>query len=622
MDDQVFIVAPNARLLSKIVRWNSGKTFAWTYLGQRIDEARLADRVLGEVGSRIDLSESFQSGASDLRDAYLTYVYDLARASDGLRWWLTSISYRSAYMSKTFQLASYLKAGLDLATNWQGPKLLVIVAGEPALRQALGSNLSQTKGTGLRMLGATKVSFLSQGRDLLSMLAHRAYFLCREGRRVIRAKGLASAPQRDLQGATLLISTIHARNSELGSEFHRYVFGDLARQLVETGHKLALMPLILRDVDYGRTLGSLRDSALPLVVPHQYLKLWDVLWAVLASWRKPPVPRPIPQLAEMDISPLVNEEIRTHWVRNEATDAMLIMALVRRWRTVGASFDRVIYSYENRPWERALCWQVRRSLPECELVGYQFGRIPRLLLNWHLAPGESAQAPLPDKVVTGGEYGARLLRSSGYPDGAVIVGGTLQKQDILDRQTKANPSPSAPSEPSILVATSYGREEAAELIELICQLFCAPGAISEPTPIVIKCHPLMPFSRLAEMLNGPLPEYIEVSRAPINELMSNSSLMIYTSSTACIEALALGLPVIHLCPGVELDMDPLEYAPDTRLEARDLAELRQQVGWLLEHRADYVSQHQTEWGHVVKEVYGPVTQQTYRAFVEPLVPTI
>ena len=557
-------------------RWGS-QPFSWTYLGQRIDESRLTQQTLGESGSCVDTSQRFQEAAESLRDPYLSYLYEIGHRLNNLRWWLTSLSYRSAYMSRTFQQACYLKVALKLVADWEGPGYLIIVVGDPPLRHALKSNIVTATGIKVQMVGGLKSSPFRSYRDRLNMLAHRGFFLYRETLRVFWARRLLPAPQTAGERTTLLMSWVHSRNIGSGSEFHRFSFGDLTARLGELGYKVATVPMILRDVNYRDTLLRLQSSPIPMLVPHRYLRFRDVLWAVIASCGKPPVPDPVPLFAGMDISSLVKEDLRTHWIRNQAADALLIVALVRRWASVGASIVRIIYLYENQPWERALCWQVRRSLPNSKLVGYQNGRVPRLLLNWHLAPGEENEAPLPDKVVTGGSYAACQLRSGRYKSGCLQLGGALEMLDFLALRSQVNSSTATVNGVSVLVAPSYGREEAAELVDLASRLFDK----GQRFPIVIKCHPLMPFNRVADLLGRPLPNHVEVSDEPTTDLMLKSSVMVYTSSTICVQAMALGLPAVHLRPQFELDMDPLESTPDARLEASGLDELRQRVLWIL-----------------------------------------
>ena len=52
------------------------------------------------------------------------------------------------------------------------------------------------------------------------------------------------------------------------------------------------------------------------------------------------------------------------------------------------------------------------------------------------------------------------------------------------------------------------------------------------------------------------------------------------------------------------------------MEATGLEELREKVRWLVDHGKEYVDQRQDEWDRFVEDFYAPVTEQTYRAFLE------
>ena len=112
-----------------------------------------------------------------------------------------------------------------------------------------------------------------------------------------------------------------------------------------------------------------------------------------------------------------------------------------------------------------------------------------------------------------------------------------------------------------------------------------------------------------------LPSHVEQSEQPVTDLIRNSSIMVYSGSTVCIQALVLGVPMIHLRPSFDFDLDPLETTPNARLEASSLEEMREQVSWLLENRDSYIAQHRDEWSALAKEMYGPVTKETVNAFL-------
>jgi len=374
---------------------------------------------------------------------------------------------------------------------------------------------------------------------------------------------------------------------------------------------VAIAPVIVRPLGFKEALKSLSGSDQLFFIPHRYISYLDVLRTALVTMSRPPRPSFAKSFCGMDIRPIVNEDLRVNWISNSAADVLLTPILIRRWKSLGFQITRFIHIYENQPSERALCWQARQSYPEASIVGYQHARVPRQLLNFNLAPGGEAKAPLPDRIVTVGNLTARVLCKNGYPSDRVRVGGALQLQSLTE-QKPSNTDPMADDQLIVLVAPGDSIEEAVELVYMAANLFGDDRGIQ----VVLKCHPEMPFQRVKGLIGRDLPDNVLVSDEPILELLSRTSAMVYSSTTVAVQALALGVPVVHVASRFGIDMDPLETVPDLRLEATGLEQLREQVLWLLEHREYYISERKQEWSRLVKDMYGPVTQETIHAFVD------
>ena len=488
-------------------------------------------------------------------------MYDVVRQRNTLRWWVTSLSYRNVHTSKTFHQSCYLKVGLDLVKGWDRPDTLVVVAPDAPVRRALQRNLTDENGFRLWVIGRRR-AFPWRGLfDSIRMLGHRAFFILKEAVRLIQARRYLPHQYLPSGPTTLVMTPVHSGNLASGGDFHEASFGDLVNQLASRGFNIALSPMVLRDIAYKDALTQTSKCSIPLMVPHRSLHFMDIIRSVVSSLGKPRLPRPLPTLSGMDVSSILEEDLRTDWISNQAPDSLRVAATVRRWAQMDTSIDRIIYKYENQPWEKALCWEAKRSLPEATLVGYQHSRVPGMLLNFFLAPGEQQEAPLPDRVVTVGQYSAQLLSSDGYDGDRLRVGGALHMQDSMAPQGNAHKLPSQPRHATVLVACAVGLEEAAELVGLASELFQE----DEEVDVIVKCHPITSIHGVCKYLGKPLPNHIQVSGEPITQLFASASVMVYTSSTVCVQALAHGLPMVHLRPQFDLDMDPLEAYPDLRL---------------------------------------------------------
>ena len=612
LNTAVTVLLAESANLGRISEWLSGEPFTWVYLGKDITDFQRIRCVLADQGTYLDTTLQFHQASESLRQPYLEYLYDIGRSLNALSWWINPTSGRSGYTSKTFQQTCLLRVGLDLVENWDGPGRLVIIADELVCR-TLDQNLPKTPKSRIWRTRRIRIFPFPVFRDIFVLLAHRAYFILRETQRVLHSRRLVPHPFVSNEPTTLLICWMTQSNMGEGEDFHKSFFGDLATHLGALGNQVAIVPFVLRDVPYKDSIVPLQDKSLPLALMHRHLNFFDVISTAIRSCSKPIRPHSIPLFSGMTIETLIKEELNKYWLTNWAADTLLITAVIRRWACLDLTITRIIYIYENQPWERALCWEARRSLPETALVGYQHARAPRLALNFYLAPGGECKAPLPDLVVTVGEHTAKLFKADGYDSDRVRVGGALPYLDLFEIRSQVGRSTVPQHSPMVLVATSNGLEEATELVDLASHLFDQ----DEGVEVVLKCHPLMSYQQIESVLGPQLPDYVRLSDRPITELMLQSSVLVYSGSTAAIQALALGVPLIHLRTQFDLDLDPLDAVPHLRMEAVGLESLQEKVRWLLDHRDEYIAQHKEEWDRFADEFYGPVTEDAYRAFLEP-----
>jgi len=609
LQKQILVSSSNASAIERVLERVGATPFHWTYLGQSVLEHRRVSEQFGGRGEYVDTAARFHHWTQELREPYLKYLFDISQGLDSLRWWFTPISWRDSFVSNAFHQACHQKTGLELVDTWDGTGPLVLVADEPVCR-SIRSSIGNNPDVSLTVTGLSRRHPLAPVTDTLNMLGHRAVFVLREMYQIFQSRRSTPKPVDPAGGESLLISWATSTSIRQEGEFHRFFFGDLAERLTALKERVVIVPMVLKDVRYKDALRLLKKSPLPLLLPHSVFGIVDPIKAAVSSLRKPVRPRKFPEFADMDVAPLFEVELSQYWVSNQPASLLMSTFLVRRWAEWSPSVSRIIYMYENKPWERAVCWQAKRSLPDTTVVGYSPTPVSKLLLNFFLAPGEAKIAPLPDRFVTVGELPARILSSGGYDTETVAVGGALRMQD-LDELRSPEGAPAATNGPVVLLAPTLGVEETAELAYMAAHLFEEGDGVR----VILKCHPMMPFEYISEHIGSSLPSHVEIKDEPINDLILKSSVMIYSTSTVCIEALALGIPVINLRPQFDISLDPLEEFPDLRPVAAGLNDLREKVNWLLEHREEHIVENREAWTRMVADMYSPVTQESIRAFI-------
>ena len=621
---QVWIVTPDSRSLNRLLEIISGTRFSWAYFGLDFAEHSRIRDLMAVSGTNVSTAEEFHRSSRELREHYLTFLYEIGRGMGSLCWWVSSVACRNGILSKTFHRICLLKSALDLARSRESNEPLVLIAPEP-LSSALEQNLKAESGIRTRYIRNRGLGFLRPLRDLVDMGLHRSFFLARNGLRIVQARRALPSVPRVSQPSTVILSWVTPDNRHLRDRFHESFFGNLAQKLQESGHNVAIAPVFLWGLPYRQTLQGMLSSPFPLVVPHRFLRFGDLLAAAASTFFKSPQPEPVPSFRGLNVEHLIRYDLRLNRISNASADALLVASLVRRLAAARVPIDRFIYIYENHPGERALCWEVRRSYPQAQLVGYQHARAPMFEINLHIAPEGEMEAPLPDRIVAVGKYTANNLARGGFAEGSIVVGGALQMTQSTmtpveqvresDTVAKLDEGHDGLNKRTILVASSDSLEEATELAYMAANL----GKGDDSLRVILKCHPRTPYERVSGLFGSRAQGDFQVSTEPIIDLIKKSSVMVYSGSTVGVQAMALGIPAIHVTPQFELDVDPLEGVLDIRLAALGLEDLRVKVRWILDNRESYIAQHRERWRTFVDEMYSPVNERTVTAFTDLLV---
>ena len=375
LDRLVLITSPDSRSLRRLRGRLNGERFSWAYLGQSIVEFFRARQSLEDQGTYLDTAQRFRQAAEDLREPHLAYLYDIGRRVNSLRWWITSLSWRTTYSSSAFHQICYLRVALDLAKSPEGSQPLVLVLADKPLHRVVERNLAGDGGARVRVVDSRRSLFESPMRDVVNMLSHRAVHIIREIYRIFQSRRLIPRLPVINGPVTLLMCWATPGNLHRGSRFHESYFGDLVDQVERLGHSIAIVPMVIRQSgSYTGALRQLMDVSHSLIVPHRYLRITDVIRTAISSCAKAPYPKVSPPLCGMDINDLVNKDLRNHWVSNSAAYALLIATLVKRWASLRVPIARIIYLYENQPWNvlsagkrsglcRARPWWAINTLP-------------------------------------------------------------------------------------------------------------------------------------------------------------------------------------------------------------------------------------------------------------------
>src|SRR3990167_547159 len=621
---QITVGPPTESAVCQVLAQHEGKQFYWVFLGESIDGLNSLRRSLHNRGKQLEIGKKFHEIAKSLRQPYIDYIGRLSQKNSSIWWWAGPVAEKNPFRSRAFPHLAYLKlfnALLESDIESHGCNTFVFFVEHRALRQCIVQNASSLGNVTVKRIEPIELTISETARNILNPILRRILFLVGHTSRILLTKylyGLNNAGEYKGQTDIVLIISWVDRTSfyNQSGRYREQLFGELTSWVKEKGKKVVIVPHIPFKIDsYRQTIKKLIASEESFFIPHAFLKVTDILRLVLKTII-PPAKRNYPLFDGMDVSVIINDDNMQSYIRNDIASDLLFYELIRHLKENDVNIERLIYPYENHSWEKIVCLAVREFYPQVRLVAHQHANISSMLLNYFFSKEESRVLPFPDIVITNGKYSDRLFRNSGYDPDKVILGGSVRYTGVLSALDEGD-KVTSPKEnnsrcPTILVTPSLEWAEAAEFIWKVIGAF---GTLDQYR-VILKCHPDLPYNRIARELKiSTLPGHFTVVDRPVGELLLESDVLLYTSSTTCIEALARGVPVVQVNSSLTIDMDPLRGYPGVRRSVSTQEEIVEAVKEILTtNRAEQIK-GKTVWKDTVKDLFVPVYENIFHLFL-------
>lgn len=610
---RIIVCPPLETSILKVLRQLKGGDFRWVYLGEDVSKALALEKQLRDIGQRIEIAEELQKIAHSLRQPYIDYIGKLSLENNSLSWWVSSLSEKNPFVSKTFLHICYVKlCQAILGSN--NENCLVFVVENKALRECLVKNMLNSLNWQVQIVESRSATICQTLKFMFHLVVNKGYFIVSRISHLLLARyygfnRIPSGKRRDGKGLVLIHTWVDQRSFDTNGEYRESYFGELAHHLRNKGKSVVLVPYILGTVSYRQTLKKMAQSKESFLVPQAFLKISDIISVFGKTVSNIPRKRAYPRFEGIEVSELITNDFEKDWSRMVATSNLLFINVVKRWKNAGIPIDTFIHTYENHKWEKAYCIALRKFYPLANIIGYQHVAVPKMFLNYFFSKDELPILPFPDRVITNGEYPEKLFKESGYPRDKVVCGGAIRYSHMLNKG-KNKAVKKGTSRPVVLVTPSVDRNEAIELVWKVSNAF----EYLNRYRIMLKCHPSMPYHHIAKDL-GTLPKHFIVSDNPPGELLRNSNVLLYTSSTTCIEALSTGVPVVHVESDFMIDRDPLDFHHDIIRSARNTDGIIKAVEEILKTDEAELLKQMVIWERVVSEMFGPAGENVLDLFL-------
>lgn len=598
-----------------------GAVARWAYLGDDGGWRVHAEQTFLRGVPRIAVGELRERFAWELRTSFLDWTASLAEANDSLEWWSSELCAKNTFTMLYNRVCASAAAG-DLMARGLDPGTL-LVCGTPAQRDAV-IRIGERHGVTVESLPSSprRASRPRLGSRLLRLwprvapaaLLPAPVRVSGRARAVLEPDGYyrrraAQSMRGEViggEGTVLLFTWVDRRSFAADGTFRDPYFGRLSELLEAQGQRVAIVPDILPSIPFDEAVALLRACGKNVLLPDAYLTGDD--WQEAAR-RATDFQLSISgdsSIGDLPMAALAREHAEIFRAAHPA--ALRYAFLVRRLAEAGVQPARVVYPYEGHSWERAVEWAVRKHLPSARLVAYENVNFSRLALSMFSGVGEAERSPHADRIVTNGETFREILIEEGAPPERVIKGCALRHEYLTQPPPLRKGVEGGPLR--ILAATSIHEGDAVELIERAVEAF----GRSDEFHLVIKCHPVVDERRVRDSL-GELGHEAHFTHRPISKLLPEVDAVLYTYTVVAYEALAYGVPPVHVKPESLYPLDQLEGATDVRWEARTSEELVRAVRAATGLDADAYARWRDRADATVRRALEPMTSSCVEAFL-------
>jgi surface carbohydrate biosynthesis protein (TIGR04326 family) len=221
----------------------------------------------------------------------------------------------------------------------------------------------------------------------------------------------------------------------------------------------------------------------------------------------------------------------------------------------------VFYIFEMQPWEKSLCFNVKKYT-NANLLALQHAILPYYFLGYfnsrvEIEENDLCSLPKPDVIACSGGIPANFLRECGWGDKTIQVWCTFRHQYLYkvllnnySWQRKKN---------QIVIATNLNLDESRKLI----QLFNNVNIKNHDFNVIIKTHPALSLNNIIS--KDEIIFSFTQSDHLLEKLLEESKILVACGSTANLEALAYQCKVI-----IPLIVNTIDLSPFSATGAKGL----------------------------------------------------
>ena len=581
--------------------------YRYIYLGEKDrDTGQLLDRRDFKEIKIDDYDEAFKE---KFVEAYIDLIGKLGLEHSSVYWWVTNTAAKNQFASNFFNnLFIFYTLATKLDKNRETDILIINPPGEicGSIKKYCRSNSINFK-----ILDSRPPHIFMAVKELMAYGISRLYFIYKTWeKKYISNKYLKPKFARQFQRHEkyyVLRSWFYSSSINEANKYRDSFFGILPEFLVKTGRRLLIIAGIMGDYESIVKRIASNDH---FIVPQEFFITYiDPIRAVIdIHFHKIRLKGKI-DFNGCDVTDIAHAEIDKEFKSSNILDNYIFRYYTKRLLNV-VKIDTFTTTYENRPWERVSFQAIREHSPQTYIIGYQHAALCPAFVDMRLSRHEKDIVPVPDKINTIGKVTRDFLEKYGnYVRSKIKESCALR----LERPAALDIACRRHSHRLLLILGGI----LSRAIDMVNFTYRALKD-SEQYQIIIRTHPALSFEQFKSGLDSDISRARNFSISagtPVKRDLQEADIVIYDASTISIEAVMMGIPVIHIDLNDILSFDPLFQCAYLKWTVNSEEKLRKTIEEIYQLDETEYYRQQTLARQYVQDYVGEVTDERLGEFI-------
>lgn len=562
--------------------------------------------------------EEFEEIAYSCRGPFNDLVTRLSASNtSNLDWWVQGPASRNTFASPFFHNFCSLHFVQRLVAERRF-NFGVVIVDSPTVKQAIESVLSSSANLdctvrfprgSYALLRFLRTGYLALTLFFLQRLLQ--YFLARSTRGFSRS--------REYFGPLTLIDTFVTAAYISDDRWYGALWSSLSeRQKAQTYFVPSVVNTSLRYM--RRVYGELREGSRNILIKDDFLTIADIAHACLYRWRLKKISLSPVYACGCDITPLVRGELARNRDIPTVIESLLTYRFIARLKESGIHVRLAIDWFEGQVIDKAWNLGFKHYFPDVKRIGYRaFESFPFYLCSYPI-PVERSAGVVPDVFAVQGCGTIPTVREF-IPDLDVIVIPSFKSQHVWDRCCE-----SKVHEPAgafiVLVTLPISVHAAARIVERLLDAQMGVSVEGRWVRYIVKPHPAVGAQPVLDCITQIVSAEVSFTVEPsFGTLLRQSDLLITEASSTCLEALAVGVPVIVMANETGLTNDPVPAAVPRSVfrKVRTRTELIEAIAGFAARPAHEIEEQRAIGDRIRADYFEPITGEgIVRLMDEPL----